>query len=313
MHRRDFLTQIAGAAASVAVGSGGALAYTKKRQHAFSPPSKQERIAISSWSLHNYFRATRESTFDLPGPMLALLDLPEMIFDRYKIRHLELCASQFPSTEPAFVKELKYAMVHSLTSVVNLSVDIDQCGPDGAFSDPDREARLAALEAVKPWVDIAHQLGAKSVSVGPGKVDMENLTPTAESYKAVAIYALAKAVHVIVENQNGFGVEHPEELVKVIKLAGPGRLGTLPNLANFPDEPTRARGLRQLFPLATAVCHANLADSSPEGSEAAFDFSPAIEIAKQAGFHGIYTIAFDGPGDPYAGIQKTLDELLRYI
>lgn len=305
--------QTAGAAASIAVGSGSALAYTKKRQHAPSPPSRQERIAISSWSLHNYFRATRESTFDRPGPMLALLDFPEMIFDRYKIRHLELCASQFPSTEPAFMRELKYAMVHTFSIVVNLSVDIDACGPDGAFSDSDREARLDALALVKPWVDIAHLLGAKSVSVGPGKVDPENLAPAAESYKALAIYALAKGVRVIVENQNGFGVEHPEELVKLIKLAGPGRIGALPNLANFPDEPTRARGLRQLFPLASTVCHAKVADSNAEGSEAAFEFSPAIEIAKQAAFHGIYVIDFDGPGDPYAGIQKTLDELLRYI
>jgi sugar phosphate isomerase/epimerase len=305
--------KIAASAASVAVGSGGALAYTNKHRHAASPPSKQERIAVSSWSLHNYFRATRESSFDRPGAMLALLDLPEMIVDRYKIRHLELCASQFPSTEPAFLKELKYAMVHSLTNVVNLSVDIDQCGPDGAFSDSDRQARLAALEAIKPWVDIAHQLGAKSVSVGPGKVDAENLAPTADSYKSLATYALSKGIHVIVENQNGFGRENPEDLVKLIKLAGPGRMGALPNLANFSDEPTRARGLKLLFPLATTVCHANVSAPDSQDPEAAFDFSPAIEIAKQTGFHGIYTIEFNGPGDPYAGIQKTLDELLRYI
>jgi sugar phosphate isomerase/epimerase len=44
-----------------------------------------------------------------------------------------------------------------------------------------------------------------------------------------------------------------------------------------------------------------------------FDFPQAIEIAKQSGFRGIYTIEFDGPGDPYAGIQKTLDELLKRL
>jgi len=38
-----------------------------------------------------------------------------------------------------------------------------------------------------------------------------------------------------------------------------------------------------------------------------------MEIARQARFRGFYSIEFDGPGDPYAGIQRTLDELLRYL
>ncbi len=92
---------------------------------------------------------------------------------------------------------------------------------------------MAALDAVKHWVDIAHTLGVKSVRVGPGKVDPENLTPTAESYQALAVYAQAKGVHVLVENNAGFGAEHPEELVKLVKLAGPGRV-------------VRIAGLRQL-------------------------------------------------------------------
>ena len=81
-----------------------------------------------------------------------------------------------------------------------MPVDIKECGREGTFSDPDREERMAALEAVKPWVDVAHALGVKSVRVGPGKVDPENLARTAESYKALAAYAQAKGVHVMVEN-----------------------------------------------------------------------------------------------------------------
>ena len=187
MLRRDFLAQLAAGAASVALGrSGSAFAYTKKSRAAPSPPPKLDRIAISSWSLHNYFRATRESDFNLPGPMLALLDFPEMIVERYKVRHFEFCATHFPSTEPAYLRELKYALVHTLSTIVNISVDIEECGPEGTFSDPDHEGAPAALDAVKPWVDVAHTLGAKSVRVGPGKVDPENLAPTAESYKALA-------------------------------------------------------------------------------------------------------------------------------
>jgi sugar phosphate isomerase/epimerase len=315
MLRRDFLARLAAGVVSGDLGhSGGAFAYTKQRRHHFPGlPPTLDRIAISSWSLHNYFRATRESTFNLPGPTLVLLDFPDMIVDRYRIRHFEFCASHFPSTDPAYLKELKYALVHTQSTVVSLAVDIDQCGPDGAFSDPDHEARLAAFEAVKSWVDVAHSLGVKFISVAPGKFDPENLARTAESYKTLATYALVKGVHVIVENQSGFGDEHPEDLTRVINLAGPGRIGALPNFANFPDEPTRAKGLKLLFRLAPTICHAQGMEYHAEGTETAYDSSQAIEIAKQSGFRGIYTIEFDGPGDPYSGIQKTLDELLKYL
>jgi hypothetical protein len=314
MLRRDFLSQLAGAASLALESSGRALAYTKQRRHhGASPRPTLDRISISTWSLHNYFRATRESTFKVPGPALVLLDFPDVIVDRYRVRRFELRASHFPSTDPAYLKELKYALVHTQSTVVNLAVDIDQCGPDGAFSDPDHEARLAAFEAVQSWVDVAHSLGVKCISVAPGKFDPENLNRTAEAYKVLAAYSQSKGVHVIVENQNGFGDERPEDLARVINLAGLGRIGALPNFANFPDEPTRAKGLKMLFPLALTMCHANLTELNADGARPVFDFPQAIEIAKQSGFRGIYTIEFDGPGDPYAGIQKTLDELLKYL
>lgn len=314
MLRRDFLARLTGGGAVGLGGSGSAFAYAnKKKRHAPSVPNKLDRIAISTWSLRDYFRATRRSDFDLPGPMLALLDFPETIVDRYNVHHFEFCATHFASTETAYLREIKYVLVHTRSTLVNLSADVQECGREGTFSDPDREARRAALDAVKPWVDIAHTLGGKSVRVGPGRVDPDNLAPTAESYQALAVYAQAKGVHVTVENMGGFGAERPEELVKLIQRVGPARLGALPDFANFPDEPTRQKGLEIIFPYASTVCHAKGLEFDAGGMETAYDFPRAMEIARKAGFRGVYAIEFEGPGDPYAGIQKTLDELLKYL
>jgi sugar phosphate isomerase/epimerase len=314
MLRRDFLARLAAGAASVGLGRSGSPFADVAQTHAGATASaKLERIAISTWSFHNYFRATRRSDSNLPGPMLALLDFPEMILDRYKVHHFEFCTTHFGSTEPAYLREIKSALVHTRSTIVNMPVDIKECGREGTFSDPDRKKRRAALEAVKPWVDVAHTLGVRSVRVGPGKVDRKNLARTAESYQALAVYAQARGVHVMVENHGGFGAEHPEELVKLLKLAGPGRIGALPDFANFPDEPTREKGLRMLFPYAPTVCHAKGLEFDADGTEKGYDFPQAMAIAKKAGFRGVYSIEFDGPGDPYAGIQKTLDELLKYL
>ncbi|MGA3326183.1 MAG: TIM barrel protein [Terriglobia bacterium] len=314
MLRRDFLARLAGGAPLVGLGRGGSpFAYGAQTREAASASAKLDRIAISTWSLHNYFRATRRSDFSLPGPMLALLDFPDMIVDKYKVHHFEFCTPHFASTEPAYLREITYALVRTRSTIVNIPVDIKECGREGTFSDPDRKKRAAALTAVKQWVDVAHTLGVRSVRVGPGEVDPQNLARTAESYQALAAYAQARGVRVIVENHRGFGMEHPEELVMLFKLVGLGRIGALPDFANFPDEPTREKGLKILFPYAPTVCHAKGLEFDAEGTEKRYDFPKAMEIAKKAGFRGVYSIEFDGPGDPNAGIQKTLDELLKYL
>jgi len=313
MVRRDFLVCVTAGGVSAAAGGGKVFAYTPKKRHAPSPPPKLDRIAISTWSLHNYFRATRESDSTLPGPLLALLDVPELIADRYRVHHLEFCASQFPSTEQAYVREMKYTLTRARSTLVNLVVDIKECGREGTFSDPDPGARAAAIDAVKPWIDIAHALGARSVRVSPGKVDAEDLEPSAASYKVLAAYALARGVLVLVENLGDFGADNPEELVKLFQLTGPGRLGALPDLGNFADGPTRQKGLKLLFPYASSVCHAKGLEFDASGVETAYDFPQAVEISKHSAFRGLYSIEFEGSGDPYQGVQKTLDELLKYL
>lgn len=310
MLRRDFLVQLA--AGAMASGNSS-FAEVKPRRSVARPYSKLSRIAISTESLHNFFRATRRSDVDEPGSTLALLDVPDLIVTRYDVRHFEFCSTHFSSIEPAYLEEMKYTLVRTGSTVVNIPVDIEECGPDGTFSSPDREERKAALDAVKQWVDVAHTLGARSVRVGPGKADPGDLERTAAAYQALATYAQAKDVHVVVENHGDFGTTHPEEMVKVLKLVGPGRLGALPDFANFPDEPTREKGLKMLFPLAPYLCHAQGLRFNAEGAEIEYDFPRAVEIAKNAGFRGVYSVEFEGPGDPYIGIQKTLDELLSYL
>jgi hypothetical protein len=61
------------------------------------------------------------------------------------------------------------------------------------------------------------------------------------------------------------------------------------------------------------VCHAKGQEFNAQGIEQTFDFPKAMTIARNAGFNGIYSIEFNGQGDPYAGIQNTLNELLHYM
>jgi len=316
MRRREFITGVAGIGASAAALSGvGAALGAAADQRAGTPGAgdKRRRIAVSTWSLHSYFSTTREKSSTLPGKMLELLDFPEMIADRYKLHHLEFVAPHFASVEPSYLKELKARLAKAHSHLVNIPVDIPELRKGGGLSDPDEQVRSAAIAGVKKWIDIGAELGTRAARCDPGQMKAENLAPTIDSYKQLAAYAKARGVDVIIENHGGVGSEHPEELVKLFEGVGKDFKGALPDFANFPDEPTRERGLKLLVPYARVLCHAKGLEFDAQGNETKFDFAKCLETCKQAGFKGIYSIEFEGPGDPYVGVQKTLDELLRYL
>jgi sugar phosphate isomerase/epimerase len=274
---------------------------------------KRQRIAISTWSFHNYFQPTRSADFSLPGRALVLLDFPEMVADQYKVHNLEFVAPHFSSFEPAYLLELKSRLKRTRSRLVNIPVDIEELRMGGGLSDSDAKIRATAVTAVKKWIDVGRQLGARSVRCDPGKMDPQNLGPTVKSYKELSAYGRSKGVYVIVENHGGVGSEHPEELVALFKGVGGNFIGALPDFGNFPDESIRLRGLPLLFPYARTVCHAKGLEFDPSGNETKFDFKRCVKISKEAKYKGVYSIEYEGPGDPYEGVQKVVDELLRFL
>jgi sugar phosphate isomerase/epimerase len=316
MNRRDLFTCMAARVASWMATDGLTplpAAQRTRRKAASRPVDKQGHIAISSWSFHNYFQSTREREFNLPGSMLVLLDFPEMIVDRYKVHNFEFVAPHFASTEPTYLAELKNHLVATHSRLVNIPVDIEEIDAAGGLSDHDEKVRDRAIEAAIKWIDIAHTLGASAVRCNPGAMDPADLTTTVSSYKRLAAYGKSRSVQVIIENHGGVGSENPEELVRLFKLVGTGSIGALPDFGNFPDEATREKGLRLLFAYARVVSHAKGLQFDAAGNETRYDFPKCIAVAKTAGYKGVYSVEYEGPGDPYDGVQKVVNELDKYL
>ncbi len=312
MKRRGFLALIGGAAAAGRV----AFAQSHHRHAAHHAPqavSQLDRVGISSWSFHNHFQSTRDSSVSSPSEPMALLDFPEMIADRYKVHNLEFVAPHFASVEPAYLQELKANLVRVRSRLINIPVDIPEIWHGGGLSDPDAAVRDAAIDASGKWIDIAKQLGARSVRCDPGGFNPDDLTVTIDSYRKLAAYGRAKNVAVLIENHGEIGSQHPEALVQVFHAVGGPFIGALPDFGNFPDNETRLRGLPLLFPYARTVCHAKGLTLDANGNETAFDFQKCIEIAKNAAFKGIYSIEYEGSSDAYDGVQAVVDELIRYL
>jgi sugar phosphate isomerase/epimerase len=290
----------------------GASALAAARAATTGADSKRARIAVSSWSFHSLFEKTRDENAPKLAKPLDILDYPEMIADRYKVHNLEIVVPHFASTEPSYLREFKARMARAHARLINIPVDIDWLWDQPGLSAADPKEREKAVAAYLPWIGIAHELGAQSVRCDPGKINPADLAPTIASYKTLSDAGKANGVYVIVENHGGVGSEHPEELVKILKSAG-GYAGTLPDFANFPDQATREHGLKMLFPLAKTLCHCRDIAPDKQGKEAKFDFAACVKISKAAGYKGLYSVEFEGSEDPYQGVGRLLDELLKLI
>jgi sugar phosphate isomerase/epimerase len=314
MKRRDFLASVLGG--TLAGSSTAVFAQSRSHNtahHASPAPNKLDRVGISSWSFHNYFQGTRESSASPPAGRLALLDFPQMIADRYKVHNLEFVAPHFASSEAAYLQELKENLARAHSRLINIPVDIQEIWHGGGLSDSDATVRDAAIEASKKWIDIAKQLGARSVRCDPGAFNPDDLTQTIDSYRNLAAYGRTKNVAVLIENHGEIGSQHPEALVEVFRAVGGLFIGALPDFGNFPDNETRLRGLPLLFPFGRTVCHAKGLNLDANGNETAFDFQKCVQAAKGSEFKGIYSIEYEGSGDAYAGVQGVVNELVRYV
>jgi len=295
MNRRTFL-----------IGSSVTAAFAE------TAPTLSGRIGISSWSFHNFFSTTLDDKLPKLSKSWDLREFPAMIADRYHVHQLEMVAPHFESTKLTYVREVKSRLERAHSHLVNIPVDIPELSAKGGLSDPDSKIRETAIAACVKWMDIAQELGAKSVRCDPGDMNRSDLSNTISSYKKLAAYAATKNLYVIIENHGGVGSEHPEDLVKVFQGVGE-HCGALPDMGNFPDEATRQRGLPLLYPYAPTVSHAKGLDFDEHGVERAFDFPRAMQASKRAGFKGVYSIEYEGPGDPYTGVQNVVNELVRYL
>lgn len=298
MNRREFLKDSARAVLATGVCNIG-MPQTAKPQD----EQKRSRICVSTWSFHNLFPQTRdEKASPLHGKPLDVLDFPEMIADRYGVHNLEIVAPHFASTVPSYIRDFKSRLERAHSRLINIPVDIGELWDQPALSGTDQE-RERAISLYSPWIDIAHDLGAHSVRCDPGKVNPEDQSATIDSYKKLVSRGHSKNVRIIVENHGGVVSERPEMLVKILKAAG---AGALPDFGNWPNEETRERGLRLMFPLAITVCHAKL-------KQGGLDFARCMQISKESRFQGVYSIEAGGKGDPYEEVQQVVDRLLQSL
>ncbi|MGO8818192.1 MAG: sugar phosphate isomerase/epimerase family protein [Terriglobia bacterium] len=315
MNRRTFVRNtFAGALAANLTGKFP-LARAADNEAKGSGADKLRRVAVTTWSLHTLFPQTKEHGAKVEGEMLDLRKFPELVADRFHVHNLELCSVHFESTDSSYLNDLKENLRKAHSRVINMPVDYPHDWDGKGLCDPDDKQWRWEISERKKWIDIAAQIGSQSIRPNPGgTAKMTDMSRPIAAYKELGEYGKTKGVKVIIEN-HGNVAGKAENIVAIIKGAGPRWVGALPDFGNWAEE-VRYRGLEMVFPYASTVCHARY--ETPAGAEmngklVTFDFARCVKISQTAGFKGVYSAELASPGDPYAGTQKIIDELIKYI
>ncbi len=311
MKRREFLVGAAAAAGLVSSRKGWAQARDE---------AKLRRVAIMSLCFNSILK--NPSQPDAPARTLDVMDLGQMLADRYGVHNVEMQHAHFPSTEAAYLKDFRERLAKTKSQVTNINLEF---GPQN-ISAADPALRQQAIDRTKEWIDHAVALGCPRIMINQGQPTQENKEIAIATLKAMGDYGKSKNIKVAMENRGGGGGRQSAAapvnpappappanpapaapaawvlLVEIIKGSG-----TWANcdIGNFPDQETQHAGIRGMFPLTDGNCHVKL-------NPARYDLPAALAVVKQLGYTGLYSIeAGGGAGtDPHQAVQNIYDVLL---
>jgi len=292
MRRRDFLIgSIAAASTAACVGA-----------HAVPRMAKLDRVGVMSGDFDSVLAETRDWSQRVPPKELDILDFPQMLADHYDIHNVEVQQFHFLSMEPSYFEKFLGRLRKAKSRMIDMPLELGTSGYNETISpcSPDPQIRAHAIELTKLWIDRAAMIECPSVMVNQGRTFGDDLTPAVDALKTLRDYGKSKNVAIIMEDRGSISVD---TLVKVIKDSG---IYANPDIGNFSDEASTERGLRLMYPLALTVSHVKW---NPQK----FDFAKVIQISKDMGFKGVYSLETRGGPEPYATIQTLLDRLLENL
>ncbi len=258
------------------------------------------KISLAQWSLHkSYFggapdwaefgRLLQEDPDAMLKGELDPFDFPKVAAG-YGIYSIELVNTFYFSK----ANDMEYwAKFKKNCEEAGVTVGLIMCDALGDLGDADPEARMAAVENHKPWVDAAAFLGAKSIRVnaaGDGTAE-EVAANAVDGLSKLGEYGASKGINVVVENHGGYSSDG-KWLSGVMTKVGMDNVGTLPDFGNF-YEYDRYLGMEEIMPFAKGVsAKSNVFDA--EGNEANMDYLRIMKIVKASGFKGYVGIEYEG-------------------
>jgi len=275
------------------------------------PTEPRARLGVASYPFRAFIDSPHNRDRDRTKPGMALTQFPAMVREKFNVRNIEPLDSHFVSREPAYLGELREAIEKAGMHVINIPANVG-----ASLYHPDEAKRKAGVANAKKWVDAAVALGSPSIRVHISGVHgvEPNVEHAAESLGAIAAYGMEKSILVNLENDDP-GSEDAFFIVKVIEAVNNPWLHALPDFCNSMlkgDEKYNYDSVTAMFRHAYNISHVK--DSEVDnGKVFRVDVGKTFAIAKQSGYHGYFSMEWEGESGPYEGTQKLIEDSLKYL
>jgi sugar phosphate isomerase/epimerase len=272
-------------------------------------------LSISTWSLHRILGPLRWTVWDAESithqtqlhdqpQVLTLLELPAEAASR-GYQAIEVCHFHFPSTEPAYLEQLRSSFNSAGITFDTLLLDY------GDLTTTDKARKSADFSLIQQWIDIAYLSGAKQIRVIAGEAsptDTEAIHASAAALAALAQYGASKGVHVITENFKSL-TSTAESSLKLLEQAGP-QVGFITDFGNYHGE-GKMEEIGATAPLSVSVHVKPTYDAVgfPDKDE----LISYLNKVQETGYEGAYVLIYDGPGDMWGGLDRIKSIVEPYI
>lgn len=278
------------------------------------------KLSLAQWSLHKMIQSGEMDPVDFAQKARELgFSGVEYVSALYK-EYLEKGDDPEKAMEELLIL-LKDRSAHYQVENVLIMVD-----DEGHLAELDDAKRNQTVENHKKWVDAAAFLGCHSIRVnahGEGTED-EVAAAAVKGLSALAEYAAAKGINVLVENHGGY-TSSGKWLSHVMKEINLPNCGTLPDFGNFcinvsygsinaedcDDVYDIYQGVAELLPYAKGVS-AKTYDFNEEGNQPLIDYYKMMKIVKESGYTGFIGVEFEGESmTEIQGIEATRSLILK--
>jgi len=272
-------------------------------------------LSVSTWSLHRLLGPLRWTEWDAASgkhttrvqdqpEVLTLLELPREAAKR-GFKALEVCHFHFPSTDDAYLEQLRSAFTAAGITFDTLLLDY------GDLTATDELRSEADYALVQRWIDIAARAGAKQIRVIAGDAQPADEAATAKSAAALsklADYASARGVRVVTENYRPL-TSIAANCLNIIRQTG-DKVAMITDFGNF-KQPSKYEEFTLTLPISVSV-HAK-AQYDENGLPDEPEFVRCLDTLKTAGYNGAVVLIYDGPGDMWEGLERIGGIVQRYL
>jgi sugar phosphate isomerase/epimerase len=272
-------------------------------------------LSVSTWSLHRILGPLRWTTWDSEAgkhrtntqeqpQLLTLLELPGEASGR-GYQAVEICHFHFPSTESAYLEQLRKAFADAGVSLDTLLLDY------GDLTSTDEVRIKEDTKLYKEWIDVASLCGAKQIRLIAGEAeptDENAIRQSAAALQTLAEYGATRNVRIITENFKAL-TSTGSSCLKLLELTQ-GSVAMITDFGNFAGS-AKYDELGMITPHSVSV-HAKAAyDESGFPDEQ--EFVRCLDTVKAASFNGAFVLIYDGPGDMWEGLERIKGIVSPYI